>query len=189
MIKATSVQRETILGQNPLNKWFLSFFRLAPVFACSVFLSVGALGCQQYSATHSTGNPWQIDRPMLQQTNVFDFSYVGEAVDGQAVCRGIAAVRPGALPGWVKYYEQASIVLYLTDQSGRILEQHKLDYPAGLPVDKALEFRFNVDSPTQLDDRSFYVSFGYYMLFAEFDSLGGEGSGGRKIIRHEAGYL
>ena len=123
-----------------------------------------------------------------QQTNVFDFSYVGETVDGQAVCRGIAAVRPGALPGWVKYYEQASIVLYLTDQSGRILEQHKLDYPAGLPVDKALEFRFNVDSPTQLDDRSFYVSFGYFMLFAEFDSLGGEGSGGRKIIRHEAGY-
>ena len=188
MIKTASVQRETILGQNPLNTWFLSFFRLVLAFAFSAFLSAGALGCQQYSATHSTGNPWQVDRALSQQTNVFDFSYVGEVVDGQAVCRGIATVRPGVLPDWVKYYEQASVVLYLTDQGGRILEQHKLDYPAGLPVGKALEFRFEVDSPTRLDDRSFYISFGYFMLFAEFDSAGGKESGGRKTIRYEAGY-
>ena len=104
------------------------------------------------------------------------------------MCRGTAAVRRESLPEWVQYYEQASIVLYLTDQSGRVLEQHKLDYPAGLKLSRPLEFEFSLDSPLRLDDRSFYISFGYFMLFSEFEPGQDEKSGGRKTIRHEAGY-
>lgn len=174
---------------------FLSFlcsaFGFAPLFL-SILLILGCGGCQQYSSTHATGHPWQVDRTLLQTTNVFNFNYAGFVQGSEAVCKGTATIRPGALPDWVKYYEQASIVLYLTDQSGRILEQHKLEYAPGQNVAQPLEFEFRLDSPLRLDDRSFYISFGYFMQFSEFAPASsferGEGNGGRKVIRHEAGY-
>ena len=160
----------------------LSFFRLTPLLA-ALFL-IGA--CQHYSPTHHSGSAWQVGQPLQQRTNTLDFHYTGYTESGESGVSGSATLRSGMVPGWVAYYEQAALLVFVTDQRGRILEQHRVPFPTGTPASEPLQFSVRLDSPIRLDDRSFYISFGYNLMFCEFDP--GTGTSGRKLLRHEAGY-
>ena len=163
-------------------------YRLSEIWLVFVMcLPLWGLGCQHYSPTHSSGNPWLLERPMSQVTNTLEFQYVGYTESGmESGVKGEAIIQAGLLPEWVAYYEQATVMVYVTDQRGRIVEQHRQDYQQGKKVAEPLYFDFKLDSPVRLDDRTFYISFGYFLELSEFDPISEQS--GRKIIRHEAGY-
>lgn len=150
-------------------------------------LPLGGLGCQHYSPTHSSGNPWLLEQPMSQLTNTLEFQYIGYTESGmEGGVKGEARIPAGVLPEWAGYYEHAAVVVYVTDQRGRIVEQHRQEYPQGMKIAEPLYFDFKLDSPARLDDRTFYISFGYFLELSEFPPTSEQH--GRKIIRYEAGY-
>ena len=143
-------------------------------------------GCATYSATHNMGNPWQVGKKQILETNLLTFTYTAQAGPEQlSSIKGAAQVRAGELPAWAVYYEEASIMVYVTDYRGRILEEHRLEVAPGL-VSSSLPFEFEINSPVRIDDNNYYISFGYFFVFAETDPI--LGTGGRKIIRQEGSY-
>ncbi|MBQ4132478.1 MAG: hypothetical protein IJD04_01925 [Desulfovibrionaceae bacterium] len=154
---------------------------------CALVLLLLGEGCSSYSPTYLSGNPWQIDRPITQATNTLNFSYLGYTESGrESGLKGEAVIRPELLPPWASCYARAVIMVYVTDQRGRILEQHRQEYAPGTPVAQPLPFDFRLDSPSSLDDRNFYISFGYFLEISEFDPA--LSSGGKRLFRHEAEY-
>ena len=157
-----------------------------PILLLLCMVAAG-FGCRYYSPTHRSGNPWLLDQPMRQATNTLLFQYVGYTESGmESGIRGEARLLPGSLPEWAAYYTQAKVLVYVTDQGGRVVEKHQQEYAPGTPIGQTLFFDFNLDSPSQLDDRNFYISFGYFLEISEFAPE--TSHEGRKLIRHEAEY-
>lgn len=170
------------------------FFRLLAVL--SFFVCLAFAGCASYSAAHLKRNPWQVAPHQQLTSQTLNFIYTVEpspegGAGGGSLLKGSASPLPGSLPTWAAWFEQGSIIVYVTDSTGRIAEEKLVEF-LPQPVHEPLTFECSLDIPTSLDDRSYFVSFGYYLVATDLKPSDEDGADQtlqpRKIIRHEGAY-
>lgn len=170
----------------------ICFFRLLAPLSFFVCLAFALAACSSYSAAHLKRNPWQVAPHQQLTSQTLNFIYTVEpSPEGGSLLKGSASPLPGGLPSWATWFEQGSIIVYVTDSTGRIAEEKLVEF-LPQPVHEPLTFECSLDIPTSMDDRSYFVSFGYYIVPTDTKPAGQDSANQtvqpRKIIRHEGAY-
>ena len=115
-------------------------------------------------------------------TKALEFNYQGVNHHNLHGIRGSATLLPGSVPDWAFWYERIVLKVYLSDDTGRILDTYTLPC---LPraVSEPITFEIFLDIPSDADKESYYLAFGYSLV------IRGEDPDSPKIIRQEeAGF-
>jgi|GEM_PF-294815 len=153
--------------------------------ALAVAMLAGGLltGCARQTVGHLARAQLQADTPQAVSMQYLRFTYRVVPLRESVGVRGMAAPAPGALPGWAKWYEQLTVMVYLSDATGRVIDAQEYDYlPRAVGDEGAIPFetRFYLDPD---DTGPLYVSFGYRMVATEREpKLDGADDGGRSLI-------
>ena len=141
-----------------------------------------AAGCARPYASHLPHAPWTPGVTQSVSTKTLDFTY--EAVTNRNLqgIRGSAALRPGSVPDWGAVYERIVLKVYLSDDTGRIIDTYTLPC-LPRPVREPVSFEIFLDIPADADRESYFLAFGYSLV------IRGEDPDSPKIIRQEeAGF-
>lgn len=140
-------------------------------------------GCGKQTVAHLARAQLQTDTPQTVSMQYLRFTYRVVPLRESIGVRGQASPLPGALPGWAKWYEQLTVMVYLSDASGRVLDTAEYDYlPRAVGDEGAIPFetRFYLEHE---DKSPLYVSFGYRMVATEHEPReDGTDDGGRSLI-------
>ncbi|MBG3876754.1 hypothetical protein FVW20_06860 [Desulfovibrio oxamicus] len=162
-------------------------FRLLAALAALLMCTGLLAGCGKQTVGHLARAQLQPDTPQTVSMQYLRFTYRVVPLRESVGVRGQASLVPGALPAWAKWYEQLTVMVYLSDASGRVLDAEEYDYlPRAVGDEGAIPFetRFYRDPE---DQGPLYVSFGYRMVATEHapapDGSGGDlGDVGRSLI-------
>ena len=139
-------------------------------------------GCARPYAGHLPGAPWMPGAAQRIATKALEFNYQGVNHHNLHGIRGSAMLLPGSVPDWAFWYERIVLKVYLSDDTGRILDTYTLPC---LPraVSEPITFEIFLDIPPDADKESYYLAFGYSLV------IRGEDPDSPKIIRQEeAGF-
>ncbi len=140
-------------------------------------------GCARQTVGHLARAQLQSDTPQTVSMQYLRFTYRVVPLRESVGVRGQASPVPGALPAWARWYEQLTVMVYLSDASGRVLDAAEYDYlPRAVGDEGAIPFetRFYLDPE---DKGPLYVSFGYRMVATEREPRSdGSDDGGRSLI-------
>ncbi|MBZ2173583.1 hypothetical protein [Nitratidesulfovibrio sp. SRB-5] len=152
---------------------------LVMLLACTSLLA----GCGKQTVGHLARAQLQPDTPQAISMQYLRFTYRVVPLRESVGVRGQASLAPGALPAWATWYEQLTVMVYLSDASGRVLDTEEYDYlPRAVGDEGSLPFetRFYL-APD--DQGPLYVSFGYRMVATEHaPNPDGTDDGGRSLI-------
>lgn len=155
---------------------------LAGVLVLGMCLALLA-GCGKQTVAHLARAQLQTDTPQTVSMQYLRFTYRVVPLRESIGVRGQASPLPGALPAWARWYEQLTVMVYLSDASGRVLDTAEYDYlPRAVGDEGAIPFetRFYLDPE---DQAPLYVSFGYRMVATEHEPReDGADDGGRSLI-------
>ena len=139
-------------------------------------------GCARPYAGHLPGAPWMPGAAQRITTKTLEFNYQGVNNHNLHGIRGSATLLPGSVPDWAFWYERIVLKVYLSDDTGRILDTYTLPC---LPraVTEPIAFEIFLDIPSDANKENYYLAFGYSLV------IRGEEPGSPKIIRQEeAGF-
>lgn len=158
-------------------------YRMLTVLAMLLLCTGLLAGCAKQTVGHLARAQLQPDTPQTVAMQYLRFTYRVVPLRESVGVRGQASLAPGALPAWAKWYEQLTVMVYLSDASGRVLDAEEYDYlPRAVGDEGAIPFetRFYLDPD---DQGPLYVSFGYRMVATEHaPKPDGTDDGGRSLI-------
>jgi len=158
-------------------------FRILAALAVFTVCAGLLAGCGKQTVGHLARTQLQPDTPQTVSMQYLRFTYRVVPLRESVGVRGQASLVPGALPAWARWYEQLTVMVYLSDASGRVLDAEEYDYlPRAVGDEDALPFetRFYLDPD---DQGPLYVSFGYRMVATEHaPNTDGTDDGGRSLI-------
>ena len=141
-----------------------------------------AAGCARPYAAHLPHTPWTPGVTQHVSTKTLDFTY--EAVTNRNLqgIKGAATLRPGSVPDWGVWYERIVLKIYVSDDTGRVIDTYTLPC---LPrsVTEPVAFEVFLDIPSDAGEEKYSLAFGYSQV------IRGEDPNSAKIIRQEeAGF-
>ncbi|WMW66579.1 hypothetical protein [Nitratidesulfovibrio liaohensis] len=142
-------------------------FRILAALAVLLMCTALLAGCGKKTVGHLARAQLQPDTPQTVSMQYLRFTYRVVPLRESVGVRGQASLVPGALPAWATWYEQLTVMVYLSDASGRVLDAAEYDYlPRAVGDEGSLPFetRFYLDPD---DQGPLYVSFGYRMVATE----------------------
>ena len=152
------------------------------LFLLIIALGFCCAGCARPYAGHLPSAPWTPGAAQRIVTKTLEFNYQGVNNHNLHGIRGAATLLPGSVPDGTSWYERIVLKVYLSDDTGRILDSYTLPC---LPraVNEPIAFEIFLDIPSDADQENYYLAFGYSLV------LRGEEPDSPKIIRQEeAGF-
>ncbi len=139
-------------------------------------------GCARPYAAHLPGAPWAPGVKQHVITKTLEFDYQGVTNRSLHGIRGNATLLPGSVPEEVTSYERIVLKVYLSDDTGRILDTYTMPC-LPRPITEPIGFEFLLDIPPDADRENYYLLFGYSLV------LKGDAPDSPRLIRQEeAGF-
>ncbi|WP_459934581.1 hypothetical protein [Fundidesulfovibrio butyratiphilus] len=140
-----------------------SSFALKRRLGVILLLALLVGGCATLHTGHLRRTPWSEGKQQIA-TKFFRFEYQGIPLSEQYGVKGQAFPLRENLPPWADAVETLSIVVYLSDDEGKVLAKDQKSYLPRRLGQTGIPFDFFLKCKT-LPGQKLFVSFGYRSMF------------------------